>query len=122
MILLFVIMLPLYISIPTLIGIQLFFFLSYKKNLFFVGSDFYTALLYSFLLPGLGLLYLNSAKKAFIWHFAQYIFVIFTLILSFYTNYEYKYYGLIISIPFLVQLFMTCIEYKNEYGDIDKIF
>lgn len=119
MLLIFVAMLSEILLIVLLIIIGVLFvalYLSKKRS--YCGNNPYIALLLSFLISGVGLAYLGLPLKGLIWYLIQIISVLIALMVSQSVNIQEKYLGLIIMLPFFVQLYVTGIEFKKKHGDI----
>jgi hypothetical protein len=104
------------IVILIIIGLLLLYSHFVKK--FYSGRNLYTALLLAFLIPGTGLFYIGKPLNGFLWFFIQIISVTIAFLVDYLIAVQPKYLGLIIMLPFFIQLYATGIEYKNKYGDI----
>ncbi len=78
------------------------------------GTNPYMALLLSFLVPGAGLAYLRLPLKGLAWYLIQIASVPVGLVISQSVNIQEKCQGLIIMLPFFVQLYITGIEYNGS--------
>jgi hypothetical protein len=118
MLLVFIAMLSEILLIVLLVIIGLIFVaLSLSKG-YYSGQNPYIALLFSFLISGAGLAYLGLPLKALLWYLVQLSSVFIAHIISQSINIQEKYLGLIIVLPFFVQLYVTGIEFKKKHGDI----
>jgi len=118
MLLLFVGMLSKIVLFMLLIGTGGLFVVLHISKKHYNGNNAYIALLLSFLIPGAGLAYLGLPIKGLIWYLIQILSVFVAHIVFKLVHVEGKYLGLIIMLPFFVQLYITGIEYKKKYGDI----
>ena len=91
---------------------------SHFSKKFYSGRNLYIAILSSFLIPGTGLLYIGLPLKGLSWYLIQLISVLIADVVFQSANIQERYLGLIIMLPFFVQLYVTGIEYKKKYGDI----
>lgn len=118
MLLVFIAMVSEILLIVILIIIGLIFGALYLSKGSYSGQNPHIALLFSFLISGAGLAYLGLPLKGLLWYLIQLISVIIAHMISQSVNIQEKYLGLIIMLPFLVQLYVTGIEFKKKYGDI----
>lgn len=114
----FIAMLPEIIAFVILIMIALIFIFFRFKKISYCGSNPYIALLLSFLISGAGLVYLGLPQKGLLWYLLHLGAILIAPLISHAVNVEDKYLGWIIMLPFLVQLYVTGIEYKKKHGDI----
>lgn len=118
MLLVFIAMVSEILLIVLLIIIGLIFGSLYLSRGSYSGQNPYIALLFSFLISGAGLAYLGLPLKGLLWYLVQLISVLIAHIISQSINIQEKYLGLIIMLPFFLQLFVTGIEFKKKHGDV----
>src|SRR4030042_3727861 len=104
------------ILIVILIVTGLLLLYSHFTKKIYSGRNLYIALLLSFLIPGTGLFYIGKPLNGFLWFLIQIISVPIALLVNDLIMVESKLLGLIIMLPFFVQLYVTSIEYKKKYG------
>ncbi len=118
MLLIFIAMLPISLTVAIFLLVGLPFLVLHIKKALFKEINFYISVFLSFLVPGLGIAYIGFPLKGFGWYMTQFLFVAIAFIVSQLINISDKYLGMIIMIPFFIQLYVTGIEYKNKFGDI----
>ena len=107
------------IVVMILILIGLIFLALHFSIRGYSGNNLYTTLLLSFLIPGLGIAYIGRPLMGLAWYIIQFISVFVAHLVSQSADIEEKYLGLIIILPFFVQLYITGFEFKKRYGDVD---
>lgn len=121
MLLVFLVMLPEPFNYATL-GLLPLIFLFYVSGKLQAGKDFGLTLLFSFLVPGLGVAYTGNPIKGLILHLLQYALCFISVYLSEIPPFDVKIIKFLFGIYFVGQLFFTVFDYKRKYGDIKSLW
>ncbi len=112
-------MLPEIIVISSVMLIALIYAALHFSKKGYGGSNPYLSFLLSFLISGMGIAYIGFPIKGLIWYLIQLIAVFIAHMISQRITIEEKYLGLIIMLPFFVQLFVTAIELNKKRDDVN---
>lgn len=113
MVLVFIAMLPTILLVISLIVTTSLFFMKIMK-----GKEFNKAILLSFIVPGLGIAYLGAKLKGILWYLVHFVAVVSALLLNHYSEFNDRFLGAVIMLPFFIQMYVTAIDYKKHYGDL----
>lgn len=112
-----VVILPINISVILSILLGATIIHMAKTNAKYNGKDLYLTMLLSFVIPGAGIVYLGSPRKGMFWYLIQVTGLMLSYTLHKY-NVEGRSVGLMIMIPFILQLLATGLEYNSKYGGL----
>jgi hypothetical protein len=114
MILVFIAMLPSFLPLVAFVLITSLFL---TKD-FIRGDELPRALLFAFLVPGLGLTYLGSSFEGRAWYCGQFLAICSVSIVENFVSPESPVPGAIMVVPWAVQLWITAEEYIRQYGEV----
>jgi len=121
MLLVFLMMLPVPFNIAAL-GLFPLIFLLYFFGKLQAGKDFGWTLLFSFLVPGLGVAYTGNPIKGLVLHLLQWVSCFISVYLGEIPPFDVKIIKFLFGIYFVGQLFFTVFDYKRKYGDIKSLW